>query len=395
MTSEIAERLASELACGALLVVHEASQHVSHKMWEWCRAPYENMHRSLLTHGGPRIGKLVDVLGARPEDLGAYWAVASEIARELRQRPDFYRIMAEQARLVRTTARIAVHVGDAVPDEPAYRNPALPDILDAVGRAGPRPGPEGTQATIVIPFRAADAFCGRTRNLAACLAALADQTHTRSGYRIVLVESDDRPRWQHLFGGLVDTYLFARKAGRFNKSWAVNCGVVHGGGTDELVCVLDADILIDSDFVARNVARFDDDTLQGFWPYRSVLFADDGASRHAVASRCLQRLPDVRHELLRGTYLRRPPGGCVWLRRSLFDRIAGMDERFEGWGGEDNDFGWRAEAYGGMERFGDHLLHLHHRRGDRDFHDAVPASEAVPWCTWPADSAIGDLRKYT
>jgi hypothetical protein len=394
MQSEDYGGLASQVAAAVLIVADEAAQRTAWGMWQWCREQYTDMVRVLADSGSPRIRARIDALRSDPGSLTAYREIVAAIACELRRSPAFFDAVADRARAIRTTARMAVQVSDAEPDGPTPREPTVAQILATAGLARPGPGTTGTEATIVIPFRAKDASCGRARNLAACLAGLSDQSHPRSRYRIVVVESDDQPRWRDTFGGFTDGYVFARNSGRFNKSWAVNCGVVHGGGRDGLVCILDADLLVDSGFIARSVSRFYDDTLQAHWPHRTVLFADERSSRRAIEARCLEHRPDVSHRLLRGTCLYRPPGGCIWLRRSLFDRIAGMDERFEGWGGEDNDLGWRAELYGGLERFDDQMLHLNHRRAVHQNDDGTPFGQAIPWCTWSSDSAIGDLRKY-
>jgi hypothetical protein len=393
MRTEDLSGLATQAAAAVLIVADEAAQHNAWGMWQWCQETYMDLVHVLAKSGNPRIRELIIALRRDPANLSAYREIVRSIAAELSRDPAFLDAVEHRARAIRTTARMALQVGEEFPDEPVPREFTVAQILAAADRARPGPGTGGTEATVVIPFRAEDDSCGRARNLAACLAALSDQAYLRSRYRIVVAESDDQPRWRDSFVGFVDGYVFARNSGPFNKSWTVNCGVAHGGGPDSLVCILDADILVDSDFISRNVSRFGDDTLQGHWPHRTMLFADESSSRRAIETRCLRHRGDIDYRPLRGTCLYRPPGGCIWLRRSLFDRIAGMDERFEGWGGEDNDLGWRAELYGGLERFDDEILHLNHRRAPHQHVDGKP-SPAIQWCTWSPDSQIADLRRY-
>src|SRR5690606_9056344 len=104
------------------------------------------------------------------------------------------------------------------------------------------------------------------RNLLACLQALRDQSFPRSGYLVTVVESDDRPRWREVITAYADHYLFAPKPGAFNKSWAVNAGVVHSPGKPQVICILDADVLSDREFIARNVARFQRPGTAGHLP---------------------------------------------------------------------------------------------------------------------------------
>lgn len=393
--SDDAPPLAVQLADALLLTVDEAAQHTAWGMWDWCRPQYQRAADLLRELQDDAVSASVAKLTAEPGDLAAYHETvdALTIAAAQDANAGWWRECRRVATGLRTTARIAVHVGSRVGERPVVPDLGIEEIAGGGDRSAARPGAAPVRASIIIPFRAA-AGDGRARNLAACLAALDDQSVPRRDYRVVVVESDSRPRWREVFEPLADTYLFARNPGRFNKSWAVNCGAVHGGAPDDLVCVLDADMLVGADFIARAVAAFDDDTLQGHWPFRDVVFADADSSRYAVAARCRDRSPDVDQELLRGTRLRRPPGGCIWLRRSLFRRIAGMDERFAGWGGEDNDLGWRAELYGGLERFGRQLIHLDHARPTHRDDSGAAFHEAIPWCTWPTDSVIGDLDKY-
>jgi hypothetical protein len=39
-----------------------------------------------------------------------------------------------------------------------------------------------------------------------------------------------------------------------------------------------------------------------------------------------------------GFTLHRGPGPCTWVRADMFLAVGGMDERYQGWGGEDFDF---------------------------------------------------------
>jgi hypothetical protein len=389
--------LGRALAQYALLAVDHDAAATAPALWRWTEREHRRLAGLLRDHA-PCAGP-VERLTADPQDLAAFERLAQALARELAEDTEFARVLTMADRVIRRSSRLALHVGEAVVDAQDVTPLSPEEILATVDH--PRPGPAAapTVATVVIPFRSADRRDGRARNLAACLAALHDQDLPRDRYRIVVVESDAEPRWASLFEAHVDRYVFAYNPGPFNKAWAVNCGVVHAGGPDEFVCILDGDVLPSAGFLTGGLARFaDDDTLQGHWPYRDIVFCDARSSERAVTLRCAERHPEVDGKVLRGAVLRRPPGGCVWIRRRLFNGMSGMDERFEGWGGEDNDFAWRAEFYGGLERFDDTLLHLHHERattaGDSDGSTAAGAEAAIPWCTWPPNTAVGDLDRY-
>ncbi|MCX4748206.1 glycosyltransferase [Kitasatospora sp. NBC_01287] len=387
-------RRARLLADCAALAFDRQAQSTCWPWWYWTRSDHERVVE--LLRGVPRLTGPLAELARAPQDVAAHRRLNLAVAEVLAERSGPAQELTAALEVIEQSARLGLHLGAEVAGQPAADPMTVERILAGVDRTRPRPGAGPTRVTVVVPFRAGDPHDGRARNLAACLAALADQDLPRDQYRIVVVESDAEPRWRAAFEPHADRYLFAFNPGPFNKSWAVNCGVVHGGGPDGLVCVLDGDVLPDADFLSRGAGRFaQDPTLQVHWPYRDIVFADPASSDRAVALRCAEGRPVVDHAALRGVFLRRPPGGCIWVRRRLFDRIAGLDERFEGWGGEDNDFAWRADFLGGVERFGDTLLHLHHARAHPD--PSTPPPTRAPdhhWCSWRPTAPIGDLAKY-
>ncbi|GLW74068.1 hypothetical protein Kpho02_63660 [Kitasatospora phosalacinea] len=236
--------------------------------------------------------------------------------------------------------------------------------------ARPRPAPaSGPPVHVVIPFRGGDGDPLRHRNLRACLNALAWQSLPKERYTVTLVESDDAPRHRAVYGSLVDRYVFHRNPGEFNKAAAVNCGASRGSDGNPLLCLLDADIVLDPGFLARAAAR-----AEASWaalPYEDVFCLDADASL-AVAERYRDPREDRRPVLLSGYLLRRPPGGCVLLTQDRFAAVGGFDERFVGWGGEDRDLVNRLERTGGVRREPGTLVHLLHERPPmREDHETI------------------------
>ncbi|MFG1943304.1 glycosyltransferase [Nonomuraea sp. NPDC048826] len=248
-----------------------------------------------------------------------------------------------------------------------------------------------TPVTIVIPFR--DRVGGaRARNLLACLAALRDQDEHGARVRVTVVESDSEPRWRGTVEPLADHYLFARHDGHFNKSWAVNAGVRNTPGEPELICVLDTDILTDRRFLARNIGRMTaEPTLSAFLPYRRMYCLDPESSSAAIRGRLERGDADVPLDALRSLVLREPPGACLWVRAPVFHAIGGFDERFQGWGGEDDDVVARLARAGRLTRFDDPLLHLAHPRPEMTL-DGKPFNAHIRPLSWTADGGYGDLR---
>ncbi|GGZ06885.1 glycosyltransferase [Streptomyces nitrosporeus] len=386
-------------ATSSLVLVHDpACRAVAPDYWDWSADAHRAAVGALTAIGDDRVRTAAEHLTGDPSDSVAAAALTTALT-SLLGRPggesDAVDALRAAAARTESLSRLLVQPGAPGGAGPAGNPPGAEELMAAAARK-PHGGDHPVDAAVVIPFRAPDDATGRVRNLAAVLNALADQSHPRERYRVVVVESDSRPRWRDLFSDACDAYVFAPDHGRFNKSWTVNVGVVHGARPAELLCVLDGDILVDRDFVGRAVERFARPGTQAHWPFEDMLFLDPSASSRAVRARCLDGAPEPGQDRLRGVFLRRPPGGCVWLREDLFTRIGGMDERFCGWGGEDQDFVWRAERYGPMDRHGDPLVHLHHDRAAHRGDDGTPFYEEVEragFCSWPCDSDFGRLDR--
>lgn len=382
----------ARMAVGSIVLTADpAAQSVVDEYWRWSSRAHAMVARQVATIRDHEISVLVNTVAGAPEEPGPALELAELLtAWFVRGGPHacrlgevIWRTEAGSRLRAHTGQRCASRVTEVGTDELFA---AIPKPPTARGRV---------DATVVIPFRDSAPHGVRIRNLAAVLASLSDQSHPRDRYRIVVVESDAERRWQHLIESACDQYLFARNPGLFNKSWAVNAGVVHAAQPTDAICVLDGDVLVDRDFIERAVRRFRLPGAPVHWPYTEILYADERTSPVAVASRCLQRQAQVDQSQLRGVHVKRTPGGCIWLRSWLFTSIGGLDERLRGWGGEDMDLAWRADLFGGVERHMDGLVHLHHPRAPQRDQDGKPFHNGFHWCTWPVDSRIGDLTKYS
>ena len=245
---------------------------------------------------------------------------------------------------------------------------------------------------IVIPFQDRGTQRHRLRNLLACLLALRDQSSPRERYQVTVVESDERERWGEAIRPWADHYRFAAKPGPFNKSWTVNVGVRHSPGRPEVICILDADVLVDREFVARNAARFQRPGTGGHLTYRNMLSLDEPATGHAIRDRVQRGYAEADPAYFRGFLLRRPPGCCLWVRSAAYERIGGMDERYEGWGGEDYDFLHRLDLETPLDNYDDWLLHMHHPPSAFIREDGGLVS--IPPLSWAPTEPIGRLDRF-
>jgi hypothetical protein len=209
-----------------------------------------------------------------------------------------------------------------------------------------------------------------------------------------VVEADEEPRWREIITPLADHYLFAPSAGGFNKSWVSNTGLVNTPGPTDVVCITDADVLADRDFVARNAERFTHPGVMGFIPYREMLQMDDVSTWRAIRERVMDRHAEASLNRVRGFELRRGPGLCMWVRAEMYLRVGGMDERYEGWGGEDFDFNNRFGFAAPFDCYDGPLLHMRHPAVYELRDDGELVNAHIPPLSWQPEGPIGQLDRF-
>jgi hypothetical protein len=341
----------------------------------------------LRSHPSPAFAAAVTDLQRHPARRSAYRALVDLVTAA--DSDAFGAALRAAARKVLAGTRISYRVGD---DYDTHWDVGVSDLIDdgvgPIASAGP-----DAEILIVIPFRDDSAGGTRMRNLLACLRTLRDQSLDHARFRVCVVESDERPRWRAPISALADDYVFAPKSGAFNKSWAVNVGVRESAASATLVCVLDADALVDREFVARNAARFERAGTGGFLPFRDLTYLDADSSDYAIEARCLDGAGRPDPARLRAFVVHRSPGVCVWVRREVFEAINGMDERFEDWGGEDMAFVMRLTLATAFLHFDDPMYHLYHRASSR-LVDGHTVNAHIPWQDWSPEHPIGDIDRF-
>lgn len=138
--------------------------------------------------------------------------------------------------------------------------------------------------------------------------------------------------------------------GPFNRSAAINRAAE---GDWDFAVILDSDTILDAEQV---IAGIEDAEETGclVLPYklrnmlskagtRRILGGYRGSWESMIANRESNRV-----------------SCCVIVPRALWDAVGGFDERFEGWGGEDEAFHLACAALGGVRRLDGANWHLHH-----------------------------------
>lgn len=193
-------------------------------------------------------------------------------------------------------------------------------------------------ASYLITFRDSDGT--RLPLLKAVTARLAEL----SRLEVIVVEQDAASRLESENLGPNVKRLFVFNDGPFNKSWGLN--VAARSASHELLVIGDADMIMPGEALDRalTVCRDHYDAVN---PYSNLVDLTEAETRSLLQGDT--RIADIQRALLQD---RRPEGehlcfcgGICLYRREVYFALGGMDERFLGWGGEDDAMSANLERY--------------------------------------------------
>jgi len=278
------------------------------------------------------------------------------------------------------TTRAETSAGAPVDDVPAGAIEASLHELFERNNGEPR------SITVVMGIRAAAAEPERLANARVCLQALNLQDLPRWRYRIVVVEQDESPRLERELAPFVDKYIFSYNPGPYNRGWGFNVGACAPEGQCDVLCLIDADLLVAPDFLRRGLQSFESGK-RAILPYSEVLYLDAAATEMAISDYLAEPLRPLETNNYDGRLFDTSQGGCVWVESCLYHEIGGHDERFRGWGREDREFWERLKRTTEIEQFRGRQLHLNHTRpaeedswasANQALYDHIAASPGVP-----------------
>jgi hypothetical protein len=213
------------------------------------------------------------------------------------------------------------------------------------------------QASYILTYRRGDGP-ERERNLCAVLAWLARYEQLD----VIVVEQDNAPRLPPTLPHPRVRAVFAYNPGPFNKSWGFNIGARLS--ERPWLGFADADLLL-GDALAETLGHLTSG-LQSIKPYRRLIDLDPAESERAAADPAWLPPPDPARAPDRDASGERLAwaGGAFFVTRYAWQRLGCWDERFRGWGGEDDAMSWRMEfaRTSGIELEHRPALHLYHPR---------------------------------
>jgi hypothetical protein len=186
------------------------------------------------------------------------------------------------------------------------------------------PSPDPPVVSVVLPVGGADrihlfqsvirAFCGQS------LKAL----------ELIVVEHAAVPVYErHCPPGVRYVHVADRPGHEFNRSRTLNAGAAVARG--RFLVLHDADALPPF-HLCEEVAKRMRDEHDGWLPHRLIFYlTPEGSSTFAGSDGA--ELPSDVDEVVQNN-----PSTCDAVLRSAFESIGGYDERYQGWGGEDEEF---------------------------------------------------------
>lgn len=183
-----------------------------------------------------------------------------------------------------------------------------------------------TGLSVVVPYRACSTG-RRERNLRFVLDRL-----TGLPLHVVVVEHAADATLSGSFSGSVD-YVHVPGARAFSKAVACNAG--FRATTSDVVAFIDGDTVLDTRALLGGAERCQRD-MDVVRPFGWLVDLDPESSDRAIASGDLTSLMAGEPSDERGPERIPLCGGAFVIRRSAFAQAGGMDEDFEGWGGEDD-----------------------------------------------------------
>ena len=181
---------------------------------------------------------------------------------------------------------------------------------------------------------------------------------------IILVEQDKTSKIDKRVLPLNCKHIFAYNDGLFNRGWGLNVGFKYSKG--RAVALADNDIIIDPQVLMECFAFCLRD-CEAIKPFNKVMDLGEQETNDILTNqKSLDSLTcDHGRERTGISFC----GGLVIFRREAYEQIGGYDERFVGWGGEDDAMSrFKIPLLENVYILEDIAFHLWHERTKMDSH---------------------------
>jgi len=232
------------------------------------------------------------------------------------------------------------------------------EILDAkLSNYIQEKGSSVPKISVVLSFRIDHKY--RLRNLLACMNSIQMQNIQRADFEIVAVEQDCKNRPECMISKYVDKYTKIENSGSYNYSWGRNVGA-NLASTNELLFFWDVDVIPDRDCLSNIYKAYCDQNAKVILPSIAAKYLDEYSTNAFL--KMWGSGKNLEHAKFNIHRMRETYGMMIAVDKDLFYSIGGQDERYEGWGGEDNDFYKRLYEVDDPIRLAKDIYHLDHPR---------------------------------
>jgi glycosyltransferase involved in cell wall biosynthesis len=195
--------------------------------------------------------------------------------------------------------------------------------------------------------------------------------------QIIVVEQDTFPLCRNKIEPKVDQYIFTYSDHPYNRGWAFNVGAKLA--RTEFILLHDNDLVVPEDYLDQITPYVKNAHAAVCWGKISYLTAESTSE-----------FPNGKKRSIRTITNEGIHGGSTLVRREFYYEIGGFDERFEGWGAEDDAFYEKARKLGRLIRAnpntGPWLFHLYHRHsGNKHQHWGRNKQLWIQYCTATPD----------
>ena len=177
------------------------------------------------------------------------------------------------------------------------------------------------------------------------------------GVEVLLVEQDKHSKISHL--NLKAKHIFLKSSLPYNRSWSFNVAVKNA--KSNIVVFGDSDLIMDPNRFIEALKELDN--YEMISPYTSVVDLNQNESNMQLNDMLLVDRPG-RGEL--DNQKINPCGGICIFRKEAIDKIGGWDERFLGWGAEDDFLTIKVNHFLSFKEMPNRCYHLFHNRSQTD-----------------------------
>lgn len=203
------------------------------------------------------------------------------------------------------------------------------------------------RCSYVIAFRSDDVTAGDTGEgpRSSNLSEVIRHVHTIDDLEVIVVEHDSTSNFRATANSAransasANTqsgvrHVFLPGDGPFNKSWAMNVG--FRAATASVIAFGDADLIVETSVLTDAIASVENG-FDATKPFDRIVDLDEHQTADVRQRGITVDSSDASSPMRRDAGEHLPfCGGLFITRRELFEKVGGYDERFLGWGGEDD-----------------------------------------------------------